>query len=209
MLKNSLYIYGLVYDTLLEPLLKRWKMRLSSWVKANQPGLTLDICCGTGKQCRILSRHSQTVGVDIDLRLLKYAQAVSATVHFVCADAAALPFKADSFQNAVISLALHDKPEEKRIAMIEESKVCLSRSGALFLLDFMQPNSLRSKIGYAFIYVIEYFAGREHFINGRDFVVRGGLLSFTNRHRLTNRKRHHSLWGSTTLVMLKPDLQQF
>ncbi|MBN1465857.1 methyltransferase domain-containing protein [candidate division KSB1 bacterium] len=196
----SSILTAIVYDLLLEPLLSRWKDRIGRWV-ATEPGMTVDICCGTGEQCRLIAKFSPVVGLDLDLAMLKYARSRSLDIHYVCGDAGRLPFKDKAFQNANISLALHDKVETARMRMIEETSRILNESGHLFLIDFEKAESTRSRIGYAFIYIIEFLAGRDHFANSRQFVKSGGLAAFTDRHHLVTDLHHSSAWGCSSIKM--------
>jgi len=190
-----------LYDRFLEPLLYRWKSHVSEWIANESPGLTLDICCGTGKQCQLIAAHSPVIGLDLDLNMLKYAKSVAPEIPFVCADAKFLPFKTATFKNANISLALHDKPEVLRKKIVNQTEYLLQSNGHFFIIDFEQPYSTKSKIGYFFIYLIEFMAGREHFLNGREFVKTGGQRAFSQRHRLRSAKTHHSQWGSSSISM--------
>jgi ubiquinone/menaquinone biosynthesis C-methylase UbiE len=195
------YLFGRIYDALLEPMLHSWKSRLALWIDEASPGATLDICCGTGKQCRLIAAMQRAIGLDLDLSLLKYAKSVAPHIAFVCGDAAHLPFKPESFQNAGISLALHDKSPNLRTQMIREAQLILNRDGHFFLIDFEKPLSIKSRIGYALIYIIERMAGTEHFSNGREFVKSGGLEGFLQDHNLVTQKNHTSTWGSSSVVM--------
>ena len=173
-------------------MLHSWKSRVAQWIKQDSPGLTLDICCGTGKQCRLIAEHSPVVGLDLDLDLLKFAQSTAPHILFVCADAGHLPFKGNSFKNANISLALHDKADSLRTQIIHQTEFILRAEGSFFIVDFEKPKSFKSRLGYSFIYLIELMAGREHFRNGREFVKMGGLESFVERHQMVSLKAHKS-----------------
>ena len=189
-----------LYDALLEPLLRRWTSKLAAWIVDEPDGLSLDICCGTGMQCRMLAKHTSVIGIDLDADMVKFARSRAPHIPFVCADAAQLPFKAKSFQNAIISLALHDKPESLREAIIGEANCSLRASGRLWLIDFEYPDTMKEIIGYSLIFVIELMAGREHFSNGREFVTSGGLKDFLHRHNLSPDKFYKSRWGSSSIV---------
>ncbi len=194
-----------IYEYLLEPMLHRWKNRVAAWIANDSPGLTLDICCGTGKQCRLIAEHSPVVGLDLDFDLLKFAKMSAPHISFVCGDAGRLPFREGVFQNANISLALHDKPASLRAAIVDETRHCLRRDGHFFIIDFEQPHSIKSKIGYSFIYLIELMAGWDHFSNGRTFIKNGGQTAFAAQHALKNKKRHTSHWGSSSISMNRFD----
>ncbi|MBN1482329.1 methyltransferase domain-containing protein [candidate division KSB1 bacterium] len=196
-------LFGRLYDALLEPLLHGWKSRVAEWIATDSPGLTLDICCGTGKQCRLLAKDNPVVGLDLNYALLRYAKRVAPEISFVCADAKHLPFKTNSFQNANISLALHDKPENIRTLMVDQVMRVLQKNGFLYIVDFEKAKSIKAKIGYSLIYIIELMAGYEHFSNGRDFVTSGGLSGFIERNKLFCMKNYTSGWGSSSITMNK------
>jgi len=193
-----------IYETILEPLLHHWKSRLSSWVENGEAGLTLDVCCGTGKQCRLLAEHSPTIGLDLDVNMLKFAKSRAPDISFVCADAARLPFKSGVFRYVTISLALHDKPEVIRRSMIRGAIELLSFGGELLLFDFEQPASTKKKIGYALIYLIERMAGQEHFANSREFLKAGGLTRFLQRCGVSATRQASGTWASLTLLSAAP-----
>lgn len=188
-----------LYDVLIEPLLSRWKMRLAETIQQRPPGIVLDICCGIGRQCQIVSRFTRSVGVDLDKSMLVYAHRSAPHLDFVCADAAYLPFRQGAFQSIVISLALHDKPEFLRQQMIGELRPLLRLDGRVVLLDFERPDSAKSQIGYALIWMIELAAGREHFRNGREFVKKGGVTTFLGRCSLQAETMNKSKWGSISI----------
>ena len=192
---------GKAYDALLEPMLHRWKSRVARWIADESPGLTLDICCGTGKQCRLIADKNPVIGIDLSLDFMKYAKSVAPNIPFICADAERLPFKNGTFQNANISLALHDKPEALRQNIVAQAQRILRNNGHLFIIDFEKAESMKSKIGYIMIYLIELLAGHEHFSNGRQFVLSGGLKSFLQRHNITTQKIYTSTWGCSSITM--------
>ncbi len=187
------------YDLLLEPMLRHWKQRLSLWVREQKADVVVDICCGTGKQCRLIARHTGIVGLDLNIGFLHYAKSLSPNISYVCGDAEHLPLKSGALSATIISLALHDKPPATRAQMLSEAKR-ISNPGTHFFIDFEQPDSLPTKLGYAFVFCIEFLAGWEHFRNGRQFVKNGGLAQFLNQNNLTIDRRHHSTSGSSAVV---------
>lgn len=192
-----------IYEVVIEPLLRRWKTRVTAQIRQT-PDAVLDVCCGIGTQCRMISRLAPAVGIDLDLSALRYARRMSPGVLFVCADAAHLPFRRSVFQAAVISMALHDKAEALRKSMIGELLPMTAADGKIILLDFERPRSAKAHIGYAMIWAIERLAGREHFRNGREFVRRGGLGGFLRRLNLQTETVHQSVWGSSSICIVWP-----
>lgn len=201
---SSWFIFARLYDSLLEPMLHRWKQRVSNWIKEHETGLVLDICCGTGKQCRMIAPHTPVVGLDLDLSMLRYAKTVATHIAFVCGDAECLPFKSGVFSATLISLALHDKPPKARTRMLGEAMRISGRNGHHLFIDFERLSSFKAKVGYIFVYGIEFLAGWQHFRNGRQFVKQGGLTQFLHDHRLAIHEKHTSTWGSSSMVLCKP-----
>ena len=201
--KNMSPITLKIYELVIEPLLRRWKTNITALIRQT-PQAVLDVCCGIGAQCRMIRPPTPVIGVDLDLSALRHARRLSPKVSFVCADAAHLPFRRPVFQAAVLSLALHDKAERLRRDMIGELLPLLAADGKIILLDFERPCSVKSRIGYAVIWLIERLAGREHFGNGREFVRRGGLSAFLCRLNLPTETVHQSVWGSSSIRIVRP-----
>jgi hypothetical protein len=53
------------------------------------------------------------------------------------------------------------------------------------------------------IFIFEYFAGREHFTNGRDFIRRGGIHRLVRRLSLDVEKMTVASGGNIALYLLR------
>jgi ubiquinone/menaquinone biosynthesis C-methylase UbiE len=164
----------------------------------------LDICCGTGKQCYLIGKtKQQVVGLDLDLKMMSYAAFKYPDISFICADASHLPIKESCFKGIIISFALHDKKPELRTKILGQSTRLLAPGGKIILVDFERPWNRRSKIGAFFTLLIEKMAGNEHFRNGRQFLLLGGLKEFIKNEGLVEIERDDIELLSSGLVIVR------
>ncbi len=197
---------GIFYDLFIEPLITRTKKKITRLITQNDLFPAIDICCGTGKQCHLLEKRRQgTLGLDLDLKMLKYASSKYPQITFVCADAAHIPFRKESFRTVIISYSLHDKNQEMRIKIIQEAKRLLTPEGKIVFLDFENPWNRLSGLGSAFARLIERTAGGEHYKNNRQFLKNGGLQAIIRSHRLHTVERHDIPLGSSRIVVTQAE----
>jgi len=201
---RKFYIWGLMYEWLIEPLVKKTKLRVAGYVFQYNLFPVLDICCGTGKQCHFIGLDKQNVtGLDIDLKMINYASSKYPRIPFVCTDAANIPIRDKSFKGIIISYALHDKSQELRIKMLDEAKRLLTPEGKIILVDYEQPWNRRSRIGKFFAYLIERMGSCKHFRNWRQFLKQGGLRAFEEKNGLVEIERHNIELGNSSIVVAK------
>ncbi len=199
---SRLYFPGLLNDWLLEPLLIKLRNYIGRLFLEYDLFPALDICCGAGKQCRLVdSKNMKMIGLDRNIRILNYAKVKHQPMPCVCADASRVPFKSSSFRGILLSFALHDKPPELRPQIVAEAKRLLAPGGKLVILDFEHPWNSRSRLGWLFTSVIERTAGREHFRNGRQFLGDGGLRAFIAKNGLVEVKRRPIEAGNSAIVI--------
>ncbi|MEW5901824.1 MAG: class I SAM-dependent methyltransferase, partial [Acidobacteriota bacterium] len=129
-IRRRWYLHGLLYDLLLEWMLRSIKKKVALLIAAGELYPVLDVCCGTGRQCRFLAGRGKPVfGLDINLRLMNYAHSRHPQISFICADASRIPFSPSSLKGIVISFALHEKPLETRPQILTEAKTLLRPGG--------------------------------------------------------------------------------
>lgn len=192
---KSFHLYARIYDLTIENLVRSLRHTIGGFIK-DFP--VLDICCGTGGQLNYIRERAgeRVVGLDLDERVLRYAQKKYNDIVFIRGDAGSLPFRTNTFGSVVISFALHDKPPVFRHNMIEEAHRVLKSGGHLVLVDFEKPWNCRSRLGGWFTHLIEMMAGGEHYRNGRQFLKAGGLKHFIKENNLKDIKSHRSAGGS-------------
>lgn len=171
-----------IYDPLTSPFLDRIRRYVAERAKLAGCGRVLDICCGTGRQCLFLHRTGMdAVGVDLSPAMLAVARAaLPASVPCLRQDAARLGFADHVFHGAIIFLALHEKPQGTREAILREAARVVLPGGFLFLVDFARP---RGAAGWALRFglaAIERVVGREHYANFRSYTGQGGLAGITS-----------------------------
>ena len=66
------------------------------------------------------------LGLDINLKMLKYAASSRPGIPFICADAAQTPFFPGAFRGIVVSFALHEKEAALRADLLKEAKRVLA-----------------------------------------------------------------------------------
>jgi SAM-dependent methyltransferase len=205
MAEGALYPAGLIYDGLLEPLLRNIRKKVRDIIIKNDLFPVLDLCCGPGGQVRRLAgRRSFSCGLDINLKMLKYASRRRKGIPFVCADAARAPFQPAAFKAVVISFALHEKPPDLRLCLLAEARRLLLPSGRVVLVDFENPWNMPSRLASLYVWLIERLAGTDHFWNGRDFLAEGGLRSLLVRNRFDELERHDIPAATCAIVVAAP-----
>ena len=201
-LLRKIILRGLLYDFFIEPFLKRTKEWIARFIIQHDLFPALDICCGTGKQCHLIAKGRQDIlGLDLDFKMIKHASSKYPQINFICADAAHIPFKKESFNAVIISYSLHDKPPDMRINIMKEAKSLLTPEGKIVFLDFEKPWNRLSKLGSLLTWSIERMAGGEHYRNSRQFLQDGGLQTFVNSNGLRPIERHNITLVNSSIVV--------
>ena len=199
---RKIILRGLTYDLFIEPLLKSIKEWIARFIIQHELFPALDICCGTGKQCHLIAKNRQDIlGFDLDFKMIKHASSKYPQIPFICADAAHIPFQKKSLKTVVISYALHEKPLDLRIKILEEAKRLLSPEGKIILVDFENPWNRKSRLGSLLISSIERMAGREHYRNSRQFLKAGGLQALVKTNRLRPTEKYAIELASSSIIV--------
>jgi ubiquinone/menaquinone biosynthesis C-methylase UbiE len=193
-----------IYAHFVDPRLRDIRITTPDFAGMKAGDRVLDVCCGTGDQALYYARRGvESVGVDQDSSMIKMAGKNKKkwgldNASFQVANAASLPFGDRSFNCISISLALHEKEESVRDAVISEMKRVVRSEGALVFIDFAVP--LPRNIYGLGIRVVEFFAGWNHFKCSRDYIRRGGLNKLLKRHGLHEEKRHYLKYGTIAII---------
>lgn len=165
-----------IYDLFLEPLVRRIRRDIQTWILNQDPQAVLDVCCGTGKQLTYFPENFPIWGVDLSSAMLSQARRQT---HGRCVqgDATLLPFPDQKFDLVLSQFALHEKDRATLEAELIDIARVLRPDGRLAVLDFAQPPDRRLLTRFLRwgIHQIERRAGDEHFINYQDWMSRGGL----------------------------------
>lgn len=201
-LLRKIILRGLIYDIFIEPLLKSVKEWIARFIIQHDLFPALDICCGTGKQSYLIAKDRQDIfGLDLDFKMIQHASSKYPQIPFFCADAAHIPFQNKSMKAVVISYALHEKPLDLRIKILEEAKRLLSPEGKIIFVDFEKSWNRKSRLASLFISSIERMAGKEHYRNSRQFLKAGGLQALVKTNRLRPTERHAMELASSSIVV--------
>jgi demethylmenaquinone methyltransferase/2-methoxy-6-polyprenyl-1,4-benzoquinol methylase len=195
--EKAAFLYCLAIDPIVRPL----RPRIADVLRDRRTQAVLDVACATGAQARFLAaRGLQVVGVDLSLAMTARAARRSPEIPFICASALSLPFPTDSFDGAILSLALHEHPEEERQAMVSEALRVLRPTGTLVIADFSPPRRARWHLPWQAIRLIEHTAGPEHREGFRDYVRHGALAGLLARLALVADEAQASHFGCISIV---------
>ena len=191
------------YDAIVGPFLKPVRREICRIALSRRFHNILDICCGTGEQCEMLARVGLSVsGVDLSPAMLAVARTSgSGKVCYYEEDASNLHFADNSFDAALISLALHEKSSDLRMKILEEACRVLKADGVLLIVDYAAPDSWSAKAALGCLGVAEWFAGVEHYARFKSYMASGAMDTLLAGQKLTtvHRKRFHL--GATALIV--------
>ncbi len=118
--------------------------------------LLLDVGCGTGTLLVVAKKLHPTnkmTGIDIDDRILKYAQKKinkeNLDIKIIKASAAKLPFDNSSFDVVVSTFTFHHLPTAVKKQSLKEIKRVLRRGGRFLLIDFGRAEGFWMNFLYA------------------------------------------------------------
>jgi ubiquinone/menaquinone biosynthesis C-methylase UbiE len=166
-----------VYDTLIEPFLRR--MRRAVAKRVTEAGCTslLDVACGTGMQLALLEgANLSRTGIDASGAMLRVARArTSQAISYVHGDASRMPFEDHAFDCVSVSFALHEMAEEARAGVLAEMARVTARGGRVLVADYAMPQGVSARLAMAGAAVVERGAGTRHHACFRTFMARGGV----------------------------------
>ncbi|MEN8199917.1 MAG: class I SAM-dependent methyltransferase [Thermodesulfobacteriota bacterium] len=181
-----------IYDFLFSRVLSEVRSQICSVLTQHRAANIIDLCCGTGEQLRMLADGQRLLtGVDLSPAMLTRAhRAGPDTIHYLEADASALPFPDSGHDGVIISFALHEKTAAQHEAIFREGCRLLKPAGIMIVVDYCSPpRAFDSQImGRLLIPAIERAAGLNHYRNYRDWMKRGaidGFLSEKSPGRIT------------------------
>ena len=177
-MNKNISISTRIYDPILGRALRPLRKTILSALPQNKDLRILDLCCGTGDQLRYLENASFTNlhGLDLDPGMIAYAKSKSTLIHFHEGDAANTKFESASFDVILISLALHDKDQFLREAILKEMARLLKQDAFALAADFCFDEKTKA-MGRFLISAVEFNAGGEHYRNFKDYNKRGGMLT--------------------------------
>jgi len=191
-----------VYDFLLFPVLHQIRLKTAKVVSQLNPEQIIDLCCGTGNQLKYLKRKGfeNIEGVDISHSMLRQTRKGGAQINCKHGDATKLNFPDNSFDTALISFALHEKPLETAISIVKEAVRITRHGGHLLVVDYAFDSSV-SPFVKTMVRIVERFAGKDHYRYFKNYIKHGGLESLFRNMEIMQEHRFHS--GATRLRIYK------
>ena len=167
-----------IYDPLLARPLKPLRNAILNALPEDKDARILDLCSGTGDQLLTieLAGYKNLDGLDLDPGMVAYAKRNSTVIRYHEGDASATSFPDASFDIVIISLALHEKDQILREAILKEIARLIKPDGYALAADFAFDDK-STFMGRAMISIVEFNAGGEHFRNFREYTKRGGMMN--------------------------------
>jgi ubiquinone/menaquinone biosynthesis C-methylase UbiE len=174
-----------------------------------KPGMkVLEVGCGTGKNLMLYRQAGCSVyGIDLSPSMLAVASAKlgeGADLHL--GNASHMPYQDDFFDLVIAMFILHEMPSEVRPPVLKEMMRVTKHEGRVLMIDF-HPGPIRFPKGWlykAMILFIERVAGREHFSNHRDFLLRKGLPGLIENQKLIVDRQIIVSAGNIAFFLVKP-----
>ena len=146
------------YDIMVLPV-SRVRDRVVNLTEAKTGSIILDVATGTGEQAFAFAKRGYNVtGVDFSEAMLKVANRKNryGNVKFEVADATKLPFKANSFDVACVSFALHEMPLTIREKALREMVRVTKPEGTIVVVDYALPGNRTARfLIYHFVHLYE------------------------------------------------------
>jgi demethylmenaquinone methyltransferase/2-methoxy-6-polyprenyl-1,4-benzoquinol methylase len=139
----------------------------------------LDVGCGTGSDLELYHQGGcEVYGVDLSPSMVKVAQKkFGGDADLRVCDASQMPYEDETFDLVLTTLTLHEMSPELCLDVLREMIRVVKQDGRLLLTDFA-PKPFDFPIGWLYRFgnlIFEVIAGREHLLNGINFLNRGGL----------------------------------
>ncbi|HNW30845.1 MAG TPA: class I SAM-dependent methyltransferase [Spirochaetota bacterium] len=184
-INKSRWYDGFFYSITIDPIAgKSFAKPVSRYVAENSS--VIDIGCGTGSVVLELSRRcSHVTGIELSPKMVSFARkrldaASIGNAEILNVSATELSSRVSrKYDYAVMTQFLHEIPSNIRDKVMEEAKKVARE---FIIADFIAPYP--STIQGKMIRFVEMSAGKEHNANFRDWLGKGGLDGFLDRHGL-------------------------
>jgi len=195
--------YGLtakIYDPIFYLPLKSIRIAVMNELLKYKEKVILDLCCGTGNQLNLLSKHGfrNLYCLDISDSMLEIAKRSNSFIKIYNENAIKTSFNNASFDIVIISFAIHEKDRNTQQALIDEAYRIIKKDGFMLVVDYVFDNKT-TKFGRIVISIIEKIAGGEHYINFKSYIQNDGLLSLIEKDKFKLIKYNRMSFGAVTI----------
>lgn len=177
--------FALFYDFFLDGLLKPIRLKQIEVISKHHCEKIIDLGCGTGSQCRAISKHGfNVVGIDNSEKMLKVAKKKNMdNITFVLGDIIQNIFPDETFDCALITLVLHLNDQHTITKIVQEAKRMTKKTGIIIIADYDFGKHYTGKFAANFIRIIESFTNSSHRRNYFEFMKRGALQALLSEEK--------------------------
>jgi ubiquinone/menaquinone biosynthesis C-methylase UbiE len=197
------------YDRYVEPSIAALRQIGMKMYKPKEGMHVLDVGCGTGTNLMLYHEAGcKAFGIDLSPAMVEMAQEkLGNFAEIRLGDASKMPYSDNSFDLVTGFFILHEMPSQIHPTVIREMARVLKHDGRILLIDY-HLGPIRFPKGWMYKIIILFFeimAGREHFMNYRDFLSRNCLQDLIFKKNLRVSKEKIVGGGNVALFLLKSD----
>jgi len=206
-MKGNYSFIAKIYDPIFYLALKPIRIAVMNELLKYKEKIILDLCCGTGNQIKLLSKHGfrNLYCLDISDSMLEIAKRNDSSVKIYNEDATKTSFDSAFFDVVIISFAIHEKDRNTQQALINEAYRIIKKDGFMLVVDYIFDNRT-SKFGRILISTIERIAGGEHFRNFKSYIKNKGLLGLIKKDKFKLIKYDRMLFRAVTISVYQKRL---
>jgi len=199
-MKSNYGFTAKIYDPIFYLPLKSIRIAVMNELLKYKEKVILDLCCGTGNQLNLLSKHGfrNLYCLDISDSMLEIVKRSNSSIKIYNENAIKTSFNNASFDVVIISFAIHEKDRNTQQALIDETYRIIKKDGFMLVVDYVFDNKT-TKFGRIVINIIERIAGGEHYINFKSYIQNDGLLSLIEKDKFKLIKYNRMSFGAVTI----------
>ena len=203
-MKSNYGFIAKIYDPILYLALKPIRIAVMNELLKYKKKIILDLCCGTGNQIKLLSKHGfrNLYCLDISDSMLEIAKRSDSSIKIYNEDATKTSFDDAWFDVVIISFAIHEKDRNTQQALINEAHRIIKKDGFMLVVDYVFDNKT-TKYGRILISMIERIAGSEHYRNFKNYIQNKGLLSLIKKDKFKLTKCNRMSSGAVTISIYR------
>ncbi|HDP36503.1 MAG TPA: class I SAM-dependent methyltransferase [Candidatus Atribacteria bacterium] len=199
-MKSNYGFIAKIYDPIFYLALKPIRIAVMNELLKYKEKIILDLCCGTGDQIKLLSKHGfkNLSCLDISDAMLEIAKRSDSFIKIYKEDATKTSFDNALFDVVIISFAIHEKDRNAQQALIDEAYRIIKKDGFMLVVDYAFDNKT-TKFGQILIRLIEKIAGGEHDRNFKNYIQNKGLSSLIKKDKFKLVKCNRMSFGAVTI----------
>lgn len=199
-MKSNYNLMAKIYDPIFYLALKPIRIAVMNELLKYKEKIILDLCCGTGNQFKLLSKHGfkNLYCLDISDSMLEIAKRTDSSIKIYNEDTTKTSFDDASFDVVIISFAIHEKDRNTQQALINEAYRIIKKDGLMLVVDYVFDNKT-TKFSRILISIIERIAGGEHYRNFKNYIQNKGLSSLIKKDKFKLIKCNRMSSGAVTI----------